>query len=147
MRRKAAIHLGLFLLLAAGFLCAGSRRTFQLIGSVRQTDGKPFRGFTPVVFLQSALAPFATNTYADSGGEFKIKDLPPGMYTMMIIIPRVGELSRTIEIGQSFADTKGRVYVRATMEPRPQTLGKTVSTAELSIPAAAKTEYRKATPA
>lgn len=144
MRRRAAIHLGLFLVFTAGFVCAGSRRTFQLVGSIRQSDGKPFRGVMPVVFLQNAVTPFAIHTHVDTGGEFKFKNLLPGTYSLIITIPRIGELNKTIEIGQSFADSKGRVNFKATMEPRPQTLGKTVSAVELSISAAAKTEYLKA---
>ena len=124
MRRRAAIHLGLFLVFTAGFVCAGSRRTFQLVGSIRQSDGKPFRGVMPVVFLQNAVTPFAIHTHVDTGGEFKFKNLLPGTYSLIITIPRIGELNKTIEIGQSFADSKGRVIFKATMEPRPQTLGK-----------------------
>jgi Tfp pilus assembly protein PilF len=144
MRRRAAIHLGLFLLFTSGFVCAGSQRTYQLIGSVRQSDGKPFRGVTPVVFLQNALTPFTTHTFADSGGEFKFMDLLPGMYSLIITIPRVGEQYKTIEIGPSFADSKGRVNIKVTFERKPQTLDKTVSTVELGLSDEAKMEYRKA---
>jgi tetratricopeptide (TPR) repeat protein len=62
----------------------------------------------------------------------------------MISIPHNGEQTKTVEIGPSFADKNGKVAIRMTFVRKPQTLVKTVSTAELGLPAKAKTEYRKA---
>ncbi len=144
MWRRAAFHLGCILLFTSSVVSAGSQRTYQLIGTIRQSDGKPFRGVFPVVFLQNALTPFTIYTYADAGGDFKFKNLLPGTYSLIITIPRVGEQSQTIEIGPSFADAKGRVNIKVAFERKPQTLVKTISTVELGLSAEAKSEYRKA---
>ncbi len=144
MRRRAALYLGLLFLLQPGSASAGSGRTYQLTGTIKQSDGKPFHGVTPVVFIQNAVTPFAAHTLADSGGGFKFKGLLAGTYSLIITIPRVGEQSKTIEIGPSFADSKGKIDIRIIFERRPETLSKTVSTSELSISDDAKAEYRKA---
>jgi tetratricopeptide (TPR) repeat protein len=144
MRIQTATCLGWLLLLATGSLGAGPQRTFTLAGRVVQNDGKTFRGVTPIVFLQNPQNPFTAQTLADADGKFQFKNLLPGMYSLIIHIPRIGEQNKTIEIGPSFADKNGQVAVRMIFARKPQTLAKTVSTAELGLPAGAKTEYGKA---
>jgi len=134
----------LLMLLSAAPARAGAERLFQLAGKVVKSDGKPFRNTQLVIFLQSALTPFNVRTMADLGGSYKFKNLRPGIYSLIVAVPLVGEMTRTIEIGPSFADPKGRVTLNLTFDSKPDTTAKTISAAALSIPSSAKTEYRKA---
>ena len=134
----------LLTLLSAAPAQAGAERLFQLAGKVLNGEGRPFRRIQPVVFLQSALTPFAVHTPADLDGSYKFKNLRPGMYSLIVAVPLVGEMNRTIEIGPSFADSKGRMTLDLKFDLKSDSTAKTVSAAELSIPNGAKTEYRKA---
>jgi len=144
MRYPAAAIPVFFLLLAAPHAAAGSRTAFELSGKIVQSDGRPFRRGLPTVFLQNALTPFGVQTQADADGKFKFKGLPAGTYSIIVAVPRAGEMVRTIEIGPSFADAKGRVTTTIAFERSPDTLATTVSAASLSIPARARSEYLKA---
>ena len=81
---------------------------YEFRGTVLQVDGRPFQGVLPVIFLQGATEPFTTRTVADGGGKFKFKKLLPGMYLLIIAVPRVGTIEQTIEVGPSWSDSKGR---------------------------------------
>jgi tetratricopeptide (TPR) repeat protein len=144
MRLKTTAFLILFALAISVRAPAASKTAFELSGRVLQSDGEPFRRLTPVIFLQSALAPFNVHTLADSAGGFKFKNLPAGMYSLIVSVPRAGEMIRTIEVGPSFADAKGRVTTTISFERNPETLPTTVSAATLGISVSARTEYRKA---
>jgi Tfp pilus assembly protein PilF len=144
MRHWTAIVLGTLCLLAAHLVHADDQRTYELVGTVLQHEGKPFPGATPVVFLHSVSTPFAVRTFADPSGEFKFKGLMTDTYLLSIVIPRVGEQSKTVDVGPSVADPKGRIKIRILFERRPQTLSPTISATDLAIPGAAKKEYRKA---
>jgi tetratricopeptide (TPR) repeat protein len=132
------------LILITGPVRAGSERTFQLNGKVVQSNGKPFHNPPPVVFLEGIQTPFAASAVADAAGEFKFKNLRPGTYSLNIIVPFVGEQRRTIEIGPSFADSKGRITSVYSFEGKHQPASNTVSVSALRIPESAKTEYAKA---
>jgi len=112
---------------------------------VLQSDGKPFRGVTPVVFLHHALTPFIVNTSPGRDGRFKFKNLLPGMYTMVIDVPRRGEVARTVEVTESFADDMGRIFTEVLFEKyEPARERQVVSTVALSIPEKARREFEKA---
>jgi len=144
MRATITAGCALLMLLSAAPARAGAERSFQLMGKVLNGDGKPFRRTPPVVFLQSALTPFAVRTSAEIDGSYKFKNLRPGMYSMIVAVPFIGEMNRTIEIGPSFADSRGRIAFDIRFDARPDSAAKTVSAAALSIPDSAKAEYRKA---
>jgi Flp pilus assembly protein TadD len=144
MRYGTGIVFGALCLLLADPVHAEAQRTYELIGTVLQSDGKPFPRITPVVFLHSVSAPFAARTFASPSGEFKFKSLLTDIYLLSIVIHRVGEQVKTIDVGPTHADSKGRIKVRVLFERKPQTLSPTISTTDLAISNAAKTEYRKA---
>ncbi len=116
--------------------------SYQIEGRILQADGKPFRGVVPYIFLDSAYSPFAARTTADASGAFKLRDLSPGTYNIVIYVPRNGEIRRTIEVGPAFADGKGRIPVTFRLQKRalPQD-AYSVSAAQLAISAQAKREY------
>lgn len=119
---------------------------FQLVGKILQSDGTPFGRKMPVsVFLYGTLTPFSAETQAELDGRFRFKNLPAGTYNLVVNVQRAGEIRKTIEVGPSFADSKGRVAVTLTFEQAGRLeKGQLVSATELSIPADAKREYDRA---
>jgi Tfp pilus assembly protein PilF len=109
---------------------------FELIGHVQPKQPLP-------VYLQGATTPFNATTEADLNGRFHFRMLLAGAYVLM-----VGGLQRTVEVGPSQADSKGRV--RVTFDLRGADAGSdlerraSVSVRELSIPKAARGEYEDA---
>ncbi len=118
---------------------------YELRGKVVQTNGKRFKDMSPVVFLQGATEPFTTQTRADSRGKFSFKKLLPGLYTLIIAVPMWGDLQRTIEIGPSGSDSKGRIETTFRVDrkySRPKLFE--VSVKQLSVSRKARREYTKA---
>ncbi len=118
---------------------------YELRGKVVQTNGKRFKEVLPVVFLQGATEPYTTQTRADTGGKFKFKKLLPGLYTLIIAVPMWGDLQRTIEIGPSGSDSKGRIETTFRVDrkySRPNS--HSVSIQQLSVSRNARWEYSKA---
>jgi len=109
---------------------------FELIGHIQPEQPLP-------VFLQCATTPFNATTEADRNGWFHFQKLPAGTYVLM-----AGGLQRTVEVGPSLADSKGRVSATinlrdAGVEPSFERLAR-VSVSELSIPKEARREYEDA---
>jgi tetratricopeptide (TPR) repeat protein len=134
----------LFVAIAAGTAPA-SDPTYQIKGKILQPDGKSF-GRWAIVFLSSATTPFATRAIGDTGGSFGFKNLSAGTYNLTVAIPRVGEITKTIEVSPNFADAKRvvrttLVFDRSTVSSKP--LHK-VSAAALAIPDNANREYNRA---
>ena len=126
-------------------LSALGQDQFEFRGTVLQVGGRPFRDVVPVIFLHGATDSFVTQTVADRGGNFKFEKLLPGMYTLIIAVPRWGQMQQTIEVGSSFSDPKGRIETTFHFDPRSsQQDENTVSATRLSIPDNAIKEYRKA---
>jgi tetratricopeptide (TPR) repeat protein len=109
--------------------------SFELTGRIQPAQPLP-------VYLQGATAPFEAITEADLDGRFHFRKLPTGAYVVM-----VGALQRTVEVGPSLADSKGRVNV--TIDLRNAEVEKNfdrkdrVSVGELSIPREAWHEYEE----
>ena len=122
-----------------------AEKQYELRGKVVQTNGKRFKERLPVVFLQGATEPFTTQTRADSRGKFKFEKLLPGLYTLIIAVPMWGDLQRTIEIGPSGSNSKGRIErtFRVDREYSRPNLH-TVSVQQLSISRSARREYTRA---
>src|SRR5688572_1198750 len=133
------------ILACAGTLAGAQRDRYEFRGRVLQETGKPIDHVTPVVFLHGSITPFTAKTLADGDGRFKFKDLLPGMYTLVVAVPRAGEISQTIEVGPTLADPKGRVEHSFRFE-RKRAPDETheVSAAQLAIPEKAQREYEKA---
>ena len=134
-------------LLTAVFLWAGSDRIgYQLTGKVLTSTGKPFRKIALHVFLHGASGPFAAQTVADPMGGFSFKNLQQGIYVLIAAHPQIGELRKTVEIGPSLADAKGRIEKTVLWEQstvrRKTTM--TVSSAALAVSDRARGLYRKA---
>ncbi len=146
MRTKKLLCL-FSLLIWGGFLCGvGSgvdKDVYQLVGKVFQEGGKPFRGVTPLVILYGTDEPFTTTTLVDAAGQFKIKNLLPGVYSLVVVVPYAGESRRTVEVGPSFADKKKRI-VTSIPFVRNNSAAHSVSAVELSVPQNAVTRYQKA---
>jgi hypothetical protein len=143
MQRIPAILILCFLALR-GDASAG-QKTYQLVGKVLRADGRAFSDVTPVMFLHGAVRPFTARALAAPDGQFKFKDIPAGTYTLVAALPRIGETRKTVEVGPSFADSKGRVTV--TFEIDAASLvgrDRVVSTVELSVPETAQQEYARA---
>lgn len=102
------------------------------------------------VNLLAVGTPYYSRATAQRDGRFRFKKLAAGTYTLLITIPRSGEIARTVEITPSFADAKGRVARRfeftaeqLTQLLRPEVRG-TVSVRELQVPYNARREFQKA---
>jgi Tfp pilus assembly protein PilF len=109
---------------------------FELIGHLQPEQPLP-------VYLQGATTPFNATTEADLNGRFHFRMLLAGAYVLM-----VGGLQRTVEVGPSLADSRGRVRVTfdlrgADAEPIFDRKA-SVSVRELSIPKEARREYADA---
>jgi hypothetical protein len=146
----------LVLLAAVGLLQADSKaRKYELIGKVTKQQessshdmpfrGEPRRGAAPVAFLYGATTPYASQTLVGPDGSFKFKNLPAGSYTLTVVIPRSGQVRKTVEISPSFADSKGRVSASVVFdETMAAKREHAVSAVELSVPKSAMQEYSKA---
>ncbi len=135
----------LLLALAAAPHWAPAENKYQLSGRIVQDDGRPFTTVTPVVFLHGAITPYSAQTRAGLDGRFTFKNLPAATYTLIVDVPRTGEMRKTIEVGPSFADSRGRISLTVKFD-RPTSIEKDagVSAAELSVPQNALREYEKA---
>ena len=119
--------------------------TYEYRGRVLQPDGKTFRDALARAFLQGATTPFTTQTLAGVDGKFKFKKLRAGMYTLILSVPLWGEMRRTIEIGPSFADSKGRIEEIFYLEERYTRDDKyTISANQLTVSDRARREFLKA---
>ncbi len=115
---------------------------YELRGQVVLPEGRPLSdGF---VFLEGATSPFSSSTRTALDGSFKFKKLDPATYRIQIVTSW-GEMERSIEIGPSSADKKGRIKIAFKFEPQfhPEERA-TVSLRQLTIPEEAEEEYRKA---
>jgi tetratricopeptide (TPR) repeat protein len=132
----------LVLLLAASPLLAGETK-YELSGRIVPEA-------QAAVSLYGAVTPFSSATLADERGHFRFRDLLAGTYTVSVFLPSRGETRRTIEVGPSLADAKGRVaitleigdaQIESADSPSRHVV---VSTRELSIPERARKEYNEA---
>jgi tetratricopeptide (TPR) repeat protein len=123
---------------------ASGEKTYQIDGKILLEDGNP-PGTASNVFLNGSISPFAAQTTAGRSGEFTIKKLLKGTYSLTVYVPRIGQTSQTIEVGPSVADAKGRVAVFVTIKQQ-SVAGKegAISAAELAIPERARKDYDKA---
>ncbi len=130
------------LLLAGSAVLAGETK-YELAGRIVPGDAA-------AVSLFGAVTPFSAATLADEQGRFRFRDLLAGTYTLSVFLPSRGETRRTIEVGPSLADAKGKVSItveisEAGLENRDAPSRRAiVSARELSIPDRARKEYAEA---
>ncbi len=98
------------------------------------------------VSLHGSTTPFHSSTLAGPDGKFRFKRILPGAYTVIVFVPGRGETRKTIDIGPSVADKKGRVEIALRLDESKMTPDRSslVSLRELSIPQSARDEYAKA---
>ena len=102
------------------------------------------------IHLNGANAPFTAGTISELDGRFRFRKLPAGAYTLIVLEPGHGEVRRTIEVGPSLADSKGRVHItidlRSAQRDSDDALERSAKTSvrELSIPREAHREYEEA---
>jgi len=110
--------------------------------------------FTPPtqgsVSIHRVLSPYTAHTTAEADGHFAFKSLEPGAYTLTIVVPSRGETRRTLEVGPSTADQRGRVVVNLELKDQDFVLEDVlnrrhaVTVKQLAIPAKAIREYEEA---
>ena len=120
------------------------QKTYQVVGKVLRSGGQPFAEGIPVMFLHGAVTPFVARALAAADGQFKFKDIPAGTYMLIAAVPNIGETRKTVEVGPSFADSKGRVTVTFEIDGTSMVRSRVVSTVELSVPENARQEYSRA---
>jgi Tfp pilus assembly protein PilF len=118
---------------------AASGQLYELSGRIVPRSGAS-------VSLFGTATPFAASTLADVTGHFHFKRLKPGLYSVAVFIRRRGEARRTVEVGASGADRKGRVLVTlqfrdADFVPAVSSNRYKVWVSQLSIPNRAVNEY------
>ncbi|MBI1791293.1 MAG: tetratricopeptide repeat protein, partial [Acidobacteria bacterium] len=96
------------------------------------------------VSLHGATSPFSASTLSDAGGRFQFHRLLAGTYTVIVFVPGRGEMRRTIEVGPSLADKRGRVEIAVEFASGDPASGALVSARELAVPERAWQEYRRA---
>ncbi len=118
---------------------------YELRGRIVLPDGGSFRGNSPLVILEAVQFPLRRTVQAGWDGRFRIKKLPQSAYKMAILVPGRGEMKRTVDIGPTFADKKGRIEATFVFEPtllaEPMA---TVTATRLSVDSKAVKAYRKA---
>ena len=102
-------------LAVAGLSAAPRIETYQVVGTVLREDGQPFLHSRAVLFLHGAVKPYFAKTEAAPDGKFRFKNVPADTYTLVLTMPRMGEIQKTIEVGPGFADSKKRVAVSGAM--------------------------------
>lgn len=133
------------LLCAHPALHFSEKNEFRLDGRVLDSDGNPVRSEAAGIFLQGAITPFSAQSPLGPNGMFTFKNVPAGTYTLIVEVPRAGEMRKTVEVGPSFADSRRRIAITLTFD-RAGALDREskVSAAELSIPDSARQAYSKA---
>jgi|DewCreStandDraft_4_1066084.scaffolds.fasta_scaffold04958_2 Flp pilus assembly protein TadD len=98
------------------------------------------------VSLHGSTTPFHSNTLAGANGRFRFRNIQQGTYTLIVFIPGQGEVRKTISVGPSTADRKGRLELVVRLDEAKMTPDRTavVSVRELAIPQKARDEYRNA---
>ena len=128
-------------LAALALLCSAraADRVYELRGAITPKA-------VASVSLHGAVTPFQASTLSDSSGRFRFKGLQADTYTLIIFVRGVGETRRTIEVGPSLADPRGRVAVHIEIHDSAVAPDRSsvVSVRELSIPRAAQRDYAQA---
>ncbi|MCX7604944.1 MAG: tetratricopeptide repeat protein [Bryobacteraceae bacterium] len=98
------------------------------------------------VALHGSTSPFHASTLAGADGRFRFRNIPQGTYTLIVFIPGQGETRKTISVGPSTADPKGRIEIAVRLDESRMTpdRSRVVPLRELAIPRKARDEYRNA---
>jgi tetratricopeptide (TPR) repeat protein len=98
------------------------------------------------VSLHGSTTPFHSNTLAGADGRFRFRNILAGTYTLIVFIPGLGEVRKTISVGPSTADRRGRIELAVRLDEAGMTPDRSavVNVRELAIPQKARDEYRNA---
>jgi tetratricopeptide (TPR) repeat protein len=96
----------------------------------------------PARSLTGTSFPFRAQTLVGNDGKFKFSKLRPASYVLTVELAGVGEMHRTIVIGPTLADTKGRI--EETFQFEVSKVEGSVSIRQLRIPDRALREHSKA---
>src|SRR5215468_12341498 len=88
-------------------LMSGQVQKFEVDGEIVSPDRQQFRW----VQIESIDRRFVDNGEIDSGGRFILKNIPEGLYKLIVIAKERDE-QRTIEVRPAFADSRARVVVK-----------------------------------
>ncbi len=142
MRAPARAFTGVMGALAAAGMLWGARATFDLEGRIEPPRARV------LVTLDGARSPFTVSVFTDSKGRFRIRRLETGPYSLVAFVPGFEEVRQTVEIGAGLARKDGRIEVVVRFEPEKSAgaarRAHTISARELSIPDAARREFREA---
>ena len=142
---RAPILCWIALVVAAQPCWPGSeKRVYELAGTLVAADGSHAGAGSPFVTITDVSSSYAARTQADHKGRFKFKSLAPGLYNLVAFVPRVSAVRKTVEVGPSFADSRGRVAVTMVWQRRTAGRSFAVPATQLAVPEAAQEEYRKA---
>jgi len=118
---------------------------YELRGKIHGLDRTLIRHEQPYVTILAAAVPFEKQSLIGHGGDFKFKKLDPGGYRLRIVVPGWGEMERSVEVGPTFADEKGRVHIEFEFKPDYSTgTVATVSPEVLTVSEKSRKEFRKA---
>ncbi len=126
---------------------SAERSSFEVRGLVIPEGGLSLVGGQVVIRLQAISGPWSgkePSAVSHNRGRFRYKAVPAGTYLLTVTLPRVAFARRTVEVGPSLANKDGQVEVRIPLAARRRRPGMfEVPADELSLPAAARTEYEK----
>jgi tetratricopeptide (TPR) repeat protein len=144
MANRAHLALLALLIPAAAAHAGDEGRRFELTGTIASNEPRLFLGPVRYATLYSTGSSYVSRTPVDRVGRFKFKKLAQGTYIFVFGVPRSRPLRKTIEIGPSFADKKGRInaqlaFERKAVSGRPNTVPAT----QLAVPDSARFEFFK----
>ena len=139
---------GCVFFLLTSLLAAQKGRLLELRGELLLEPQVRLEGVKVLVRLSSVSAPYSAHTWSDRKGRFKFSGLSAGTYSLSVLLSNRAEEEQTIEVTPSFANARGIVTTTITLtrvgSPRRPSAQDTVSVRELSIPEAARKEFRRA---
>lgn len=102
------------------------------------------------VSIEGVQASRSGETFADSNGRFRFRNLPPGPYVVTVFAAGSGMTRRSVDVTPGLADARGRVETTVPLNPStgPSTRNlqarNTVSLRDLSISGKARKEFDEA---
>ena len=117
--------------------------------AVYELSGRMVPRLGGYVSLFGVDSPFAAHTLADLTGRFRFKKVRAGAYTLAIFSRRRGEARRTVEIGPTAADRKGRIALTLKLTESDFAFSSVirnelVSARQLAVPESAWRQFRDA---
>ena len=125
-------------------------RRLELRGQVVMPENTPTLGKRITVKISGIGYSYNEQKWADSKGRFRFKDLWPATYKLTFLIPAAGEISRTVEVTESFADVSAKVekqfvFTEQMLEEHTRIVTQaTVSVRQLTLSRGVRKEFRRA---